>query len=40
MNGSKLTIVFPMVPSVQCAAVSRTVGVTRVAEQRNRPSAS
>jgi hypothetical protein len=36
----KVTRVLPSVPSVQCAAVSSTVGVTRVAEQRNRPVAS
>ena len=36
----KVTKVFPSVPSVQCAAVSSTVGVTSVAEHRNRPVAS
>ena len=33
---SKVTIVLPRTPSVQCAAVTSTVGETSVAEQRNR----
>ena len=34
MTESKVTSVLPAVPMVQWAAVSRTVGVTRVAVQR------
>jgi hypothetical protein len=40
MTESKVTSVLPNVPSVQCAAVTRTVGDTRVAEHRNLPVAS
>jgi hypothetical protein len=34
MTESNVTSVLPGTPSVQCAAVSRTVGEIRVAEQR------
>jgi hypothetical protein len=34
MTESNVTSVLPRTPSVQCAAVSRTVGEIRVAEQR------
>src|SRR5262245_12592316 len=37
MTESNVTSVLPSVPNVQCAAVTRTVGETSVAEQRNRP---
>ncbi len=40
MNVEKVTRCLLMAPSVQWAAVSRTVGVTSVAVQRKRPSAS
>ena len=34
ITGEKLTMVLPAVPAVQWAAVSSTVGLTRVAVQR------